>query len=42
MTILIDSNLTPIWVEFLQSAGIKAVHWWNVGKGDAPDAELLE
>lgn len=42
MTILVDANLTPRWVEFLQTAGIEAVHWWTVGAGDAPDAELLE
>jgi predicted nuclease of predicted toxin-antitoxin system len=40
--ILVDANLTPFWVEFLQSAGIEAVHWWRVGRGDAPDSELLE
>jgi len=42
MTILVDANLTPFWVEFLQLAGVEAVHWSGVGKGDAPDAELLE
>ena len=42
MTILVDANLTPFWVEYLQAAGIDAVHWWSTGKGDAPDAELLE
>jgi predicted nuclease of predicted toxin-antitoxin system len=42
MTILVDANPTPFWAEYLQSAGIEAVHWWSVGKGDAPDAELLE
>ena len=42
MTVLVDANLTPRWVEYLQSAGIEAVHWWSVGVGDAPDAELLE
>jgi predicted nuclease of predicted toxin-antitoxin system len=42
MTVLVDANLTPFWVEFLQAAGIEAVHWWSVGKGDAPDAKLLE
>jgi predicted nuclease of predicted toxin-antitoxin system len=42
MTILVDANLTPFWVEYLQLAGIEAVHWWSVGKGDASDAELLE
>jgi predicted nuclease of predicted toxin-antitoxin system len=42
MTVLVDSNLTPLWVGYLQAAGIDAVHWWSVGKGDAPDEELLE
>jgi predicted nuclease of predicted toxin-antitoxin system len=42
MTILVDANLTPFWVEFLESAGVEAVHWWHAGRGDAPDAELLE
>src|SRR5271165_4704887 len=42
MRVLIDSNLTPHWVEFLKSVDIDAVHWWSVGKGDAPDAELLD
>jgi predicted nuclease of predicted toxin-antitoxin system len=42
MKILVDANLTPFWVDFLKSGGIEAVHWWSVGKGDAPDAELLE
>jgi len=41
MTVLVDSNLTPFWVEFLQSESIDAVHWWRIGKGDAPDDELL-
>jgi predicted nuclease of predicted toxin-antitoxin system len=42
MNILVDANLTPFWVDFLQTAGIEAVHWQSVGKGDAPDAELLD
>ena len=42
MIILIDSNLSPVWVEFLKSADIDSVHWWNIGAGDAPDSELLE
>jgi predicted nuclease of predicted toxin-antitoxin system len=40
--ILIDSNLTPFWVEFLRSEGIDSVHWWTVGKGDAPDTDLMD
>jgi predicted nuclease of predicted toxin-antitoxin system len=40
--ILVDANLTPFWVPFLQSSDIEANHWWKVGKGDAPDTELLQ
>jgi predicted nuclease of predicted toxin-antitoxin system len=40
--ILIDANLSPSWVQFLQTAQIEAVHWWRLGRGDAPDSELLE
>jgi predicted nuclease of predicted toxin-antitoxin system len=42
MKVLVDANLTPFWVDFLQSAGVEAVHWWKVGSGDARDEELLE
>ena len=42
MKVLVDANLTPFWVDFLQSEGVEAVHWWKVGRGDAPDTELLE
>jgi predicted nuclease of predicted toxin-antitoxin system len=36
-----DASLISFWIDFRQSAGIEAVHWWSVGKGDAPDVELL-
>ena len=42
MRILVDMNLSPRWVEFLESAGLAAVHWAAIGAGDAPDRELLE
>ena len=29
------------WVEFLVAAGFEAIHWSNVGPGDAPDLELM-
>ncbi|MGD0631153.1 MAG: DUF5615 family PIN-like protein [Terracidiphilus sp.] len=40
--ILVDANLSPSWIPFLQSANIEAAHWWTVGIGDAPDSELLD
>lgn len=27
MTILIDMNLSPLWVDLFLEAGIEAVHW---------------
>ena len=31
MKILIDMNLSPMWVQFLVSHGIEAVHWSTIG-----------
>jgi predicted nuclease of predicted toxin-antitoxin system len=41
MKFLVDMNLSPKWVGFLVEAGFEAIHWSNVGPGDAPDAELM-
>jgi len=41
MLLLVDMNLSPDWVEFLQQAGHQAIHWSQVGQLDAPDEELL-
>jgi predicted nuclease of predicted toxin-antitoxin system len=41
MKFLVDMNLSPSWVGFLVQAGFEAIHWSNVGPGDAPDAELM-
>jgi len=42
MKILIDMNLSPDWVQVLESAGHEAVHWSVVGNHDAPDLELFQ
>lgn len=42
MKVLVDMNLSPDWAEFLTAAGFQAVHWSNVGPGDAPDDELMQ
>jgi hypothetical protein len=36
MKILLDMNLPPRWVEFLQHEGFEAVHWSTVG--DLPES----
>jgi predicted nuclease of predicted toxin-antitoxin system len=41
MKILIDMNLTPLWVDFFQENLINAIHWTEVGKVNAPDKEIL-
>lgn len=34
-------NLSPIWVPFLEAAGVSAVHWTSVGRPNAPDVDLM-
>lgn len=41
MKLLIDMNLSPKWVFVLEDAGWEAVHWFHVGRPDAPDYEIL-
>lgn len=31
MKVLIDMNLSPLWVQFFIDAGIEAVHWSTIG-----------
>jgi predicted nuclease of predicted toxin-antitoxin system len=42
MKFLVDMNLSPNWVEFLIRAGFEAIHWSDIGPGDAPDADLMQ
>ncbi|MCB9273715.1 MAG: DUF5615 family PIN-like protein [Lewinellaceae bacterium] len=42
MKILIDMNLTPLWVEYFKSGGIEAVHWSEIGDPKAPDNDLFQ
>ncbi len=41
MKLLIDMNLSPRWVEHLQTLGIASVHWSTMGAGNATDAEIM-
>ena len=42
MKFLVDMNLSPRSVNFLCDAGFPSVHWSKVGRGDAPDIELMQ
>jgi predicted nuclease of predicted toxin-antitoxin system len=41
MKLVIDMNLSPRWVKLLNDAGVQAVHWASIGKGNAPDSEIM-
>ena len=38
---VIDMNLSPGWATVLGAAGWPSVHWSQVGRDDAPDAEIM-
>ena len=41
MKILLDMNLPPAWVDFLENKGIDAIHWSNVDSHGASDKEIM-
>ena len=41
MNILIDMNLSPVWVSVLNQAGYPTVHWKSIGSPSAPDTDIL-
>ena len=42
MKIVLDMNIPPIWVQFLNDAGHDAIHWSNIGNIRAEDTEIME
>ncbi|MFN3848016.1 MAG: DUF5615 family PIN-like protein [Spirosomataceae bacterium] len=42
MKILIDMNLSPIWVDFFSNHNINSVHWANIGDIRASDTTLFD
>jgi hypothetical protein len=42
MKILVDMNLSPLWVQFLSGRGYHAVHWSDAGSASAADSEILD
>lgn len=41
MKLLLDMNLTPRWVSYLEANRFEALHWSSVGRADAPDEEIM-
>ncbi|KAA3643923.1 MAG: hypothetical protein DWQ07_17555 [Chloroflexi bacterium] len=41
MKILLDMNLSPAWIDFLDGHGLEAVHWRDIGDPEAEDRLLL-
>ncbi len=41
MKILIDMNLSPVWVEFFAARAIESVHWSVAGDPKALDAHIM-
>ena len=42
MKLLIDMNLSPLWVRFLADSGFDSIHWSNIGQPSAPDTEIMD
>lgn len=42
MKILLDMNLSPSWVPYLQEAGYEVRHWSEVGSVNAPDKDIMD
>jgi predicted nuclease of predicted toxin-antitoxin system len=41
MKIIIDMNLSPSWVKFLENEGFEAKHWSTVGRANDPDSVIF-
>jgi predicted nuclease of predicted toxin-antitoxin system len=40
--LVVDMNLSPNWISFLESHGWSAVHWSRIGNPRASDATIVE
>lgn len=41
MKIIIDMNLSPSWVPYLNKNGLEAQHWSQIGNANDPDSVIL-
>ncbi len=42
MKIVLDMNLSPVWVPYLEDRGYEVMHWSEIGSVSAPDTEIME
>jgi predicted nuclease of predicted toxin-antitoxin system len=42
LKLLVDMNLSPLWIEALEARSFEATHWSQVGDPRAPDRNILE
>lgn len=42
MRLLLDMNLSPLFAPILAAAGFEVVHWSELGRTDAVDADIME
>jgi predicted nuclease of predicted toxin-antitoxin system len=40
--IVVDMNLSPLWVNELRADGHEATHWSNIGDPSAPDTAIMQ
>jgi predicted nuclease of predicted toxin-antitoxin system len=41
MKLLLDVNLSSVWVATLREAGFEAIHWLEVGTANSPDPAIM-
>ena len=41
MKLLLDMNLSPLWLATLSQAGFEVIHWSAVGAADASDYQIM-
>jgi predicted nuclease of predicted toxin-antitoxin system len=40
--LVVDMNLSPDWIPYLEEARFEAIHWSSLGKATALDGEIFE
>jgi predicted nuclease of predicted toxin-antitoxin system len=40
--VLLDMNLSPLWVQFLTDEGMECAHWSKIGDPRATDAQIMK
>lgn len=42
MNLVLDMNLSPLWVDFFDGTFVNAVHWSSIGAVDIEDEKIFE